>query len=106
MSRVVDRDFRVTKRQQMKKLSAQTGESLEKLMAKPLNQKDPNDLRDFPIEVNFVLSIWLGLTSTSQHARLRCCFWLVPLYVAALIGNGWTLQARTHIAGPLILQFV
>lgn len=52
MSRVVDRDFRITKRKQMKKRSEQTGESIEKLMATPFNQKDPNDLRDFPIEVS------------------------------------------------------
>ena len=64
MSRVVDRDFRVIKRQQMKKVSAQTGENLEKLMAKPLNQKDPNDLRDFPIEVRSAgLSACAGLKS-------------------------------------------
>ncbi|KAI0776582.1 MFS general substrate transporter [Trametes elegans] len=41
-----------------------------------------------------------------EYARLRLMPALVAVYVAACVGYGWALQARVHIACPLVLQFV
>lgn len=48
-----------------------------------------NDLLTFPIE----------------KARLHSIFPFLCIASAATIGYGWTLEARTHIAAPLVLQF-
>lgn len=49
-----------------------------------------NDIATFPIE----------------EARLRWVFLFLALTASATIGYGWTLQRRTHMAIPLIMQFV
>ncbi|KAI4262526.1 MAG: hypothetical protein L6R42_002304 [Xanthoria sp. 1 TBL-2021] len=49
-----------------------------------------DDLAKFPIE----------------KARLRSIWYFVSISTACTIGYGWTLQARTHLAAPLILQFI
>ena len=52
--------------------------------------KSSNEITEFPIE----------------EARLRSAFYFIILSAVATIGYGWTLQARTHIAGPIVMQFV
>ncbi len=49
-----------------------------------------DDLNDFPIEC----------------ARARGSYYLLVIYIAALAGYGWSVQARAHEAVPLILQYV
>lgn len=49
-----------------------------------------DDLNNFPIE----------------RARARGSYYLLAIYIAALAGYGWSVQARTHEAVPLILQYV
>ena len=49
-----------------------------------------DDLLDFPIE----------------RARARGSYYLLAIYIASLAGYGWSVQARTHEAVPLILQYV
>lgn len=49
-----------------------------------------DDLNDFPIE----------------RARARGSYYLLAIYIAALAGYGWSVQAHTHEAVPLILQYV
>ena len=49
-----------------------------------------DDLNNFPIE----------------RARARGSYYLLVIYIAALAGYGWSVQARTHEAVPLILQYV
>ena len=49
-----------------------------------------DDLHNFPIE----------------RARARGTYYLLAIYIAALAGYGWSVQARTHEAVPLILQYV
>ena len=49
-----------------------------------------DDLDDFPIE----------------RARARGSYYLLAIYTAALAGYGWSVQARTHEAVPLILQYM
>lgn len=49
-----------------------------------------DDLNDFPIE----------------RARARGSYYLLAIYIAALAGYGWSVQARAHEAVPLILQYV
>ena len=49
-----------------------------------------DDLHDFPIE----------------HARARGAYYLLAIYTASLAGYGWSVQAHTHEALPLILQYV
>lgn len=49
-----------------------------------------DDLAKFPIEA----------------ARLRSIGYYVSISTICIIGYGWTLQARTHLAAPLILQFI
>lgn len=49
-----------------------------------------DDLNDFPIE----------------RARARGSYYLLAIYIAALAGYGWSVQAHTHEAVPLILQCV
>lgn len=49
-----------------------------------------DDLNDFPIE----------------RARARRSYYLLFVYIAALAGYGWSVEARAHEAVPLILQYV
>ena len=49
-----------------------------------------DDLNNFPIE----------------RARARGSYYLLAIYMAALAGYGWSVEARTHEAVPLILQYV
>lgn len=49
-----------------------------------------DDLNNFPIE----------------RARARGSYYLLAVYIAALAGYGWSVQARTHESVPLILQYV
>ena len=51
--------------------------------------KSSNDITEFPIE----------------EARLHSVFYFIILSATATVGYGWTLQARTHIAGPIVMQF-
>ena len=48
-----------------------------------------DDLHNFPIE----------------RARARGSYYLLAIYIASLAGYGWSVQARTHEAVPLILQY-
>ena len=52
--------------------------------------KSSNEITEFPIE----------------EARLHSAFYFIILSAIATISYGWTLQARTHIAGPILMQFV
>lgn len=49
-----------------------------------------DDLNNFPIE----------------RARARGSYYLLGIYIAALAGYGWSVQAHTHESVPLILQYV
>ena len=49
-----------------------------------------DDLHDFPIE----------------RARARGSYYLLAIYITALAGYGWSIEARKHEAVPLILQYV
>lgn len=49
-----------------------------------------DDLNDFPIE----------------RARARGSYYLLAVYITALAGYGWSVEARAHEAVPLILQYV
>lgn len=49
-----------------------------------------DDLNNFPIE----------------RARARGSYYLLAVYIAALAGYGWSVEARAHEAVPLILQYV
>ena len=49
-----------------------------------------DDLHHFPIE----------------RARARGSYYLLAIYTASLAGYGWSVQARTHEAVPLILQYL
>ena len=49
-----------------------------------------DDMNNFPIE----------------RARARGSYYLLLVYIAALAGYGWSVQARAHEAVPLILQYV
>ena len=49
-----------------------------------------DDLNNFPIE----------------RARARGSYYLLAVYIAALAGYGWSVQARAHESVPLILQYV
>lgn len=49
-----------------------------------------DDLKGFPIE----------------SARARGSYYLLAIYITALAGYGWSVQARAHEAVPLILQYV
>ncbi|KAL9070353.1 MAG: hypothetical protein Q9161_004911 [Pseudevernia consocians] len=49
-----------------------------------------DDLTNFPIE----------------RARARGSYYLLAVYIAALAGYGWSVQARVHESVPLILQYV
>ena len=52
--------------------------------------KSSGKIPDFPIE----------------EARLHSVFYFVIISAIATVGYGWTLQARTHIAGPVVMQFI
>ena len=49
-----------------------------------------DDMNNFPID----------------RARARGSYYLLLVYIAALAGYGWSVQARAHEAVPLILQYV
>ena len=49
-----------------------------------------DDLNNFPIE----------------RARARGSYYILAIYIAALAGYGWSVQARAHVAVPLVLQYV
>lgn len=49
-----------------------------------------DDLNGFPVE----------------RARARGSYYLLAIYIAALAGYGWSVQARAHEAVPLVLQYV
>ncbi|PGH11174.1 hypothetical protein AJ79_05016 [Helicocarpus griseus UAMH5409] len=55
-----------------------------------IDTKSGDDLTGFPIEKARLKSIWYVLSATG----------------ACTIGYGWTLQTHTHIAVPLVLQFI
>ena len=52
--------------------------------------KASNDISKFPIE----------------QARLRSIFPILVLNAIATSGYGWSLSAKTHVAAPLVMQFV
>ena len=52
--------------------------------------KSSNEISEFPIE----------------EARLHSAFYFIIISAIATIGYGWTLQARTHVAAPIVMQFV
>ncbi|KAL6716027.1 hypothetical protein ACLMJK_006989 [Lecanora helva] len=56
----------------------------------PLTKNRYQDLTDFPIE----------------RARLEVAMPLLYLAVVSLIGYGWVLNARTNLAGPLVMLFL
>lgn len=41
-----------------------------------------------------------------ERARARGSYYLLLVYIAALAGYGWSVQARAHEAVPLVLQYV
>ena len=41
-----------------------------------------------------------------EKARLRSAFIYTAIFIAAVFGYGWSIQARLHLAVPLILQFI
>ncbi|KAL8785849.1 MAG: hypothetical protein Q9195_008473 [Heterodermia aff. obscurata] len=41
-----------------------------------------------------------------ERARLRSIWYFIAISTACTIGYGWTLQSTTHVAVPLILQFL
>lgn len=41
-----------------------------------------------------------------EYARLRTVPLYVVVYAAVLVGYGWSIQQKVHIACPLILQFI
>ena len=49
-----------------------------------------DDLAEFPIE----------------RARSRGCRYLLVLSLTVMVGYGWVIACRTHVAVPLVLQFV
>ncbi|KAI1329479.1 putative MFS transporter [Xylariaceae sp. FL0255] len=55
-----------------------------------INRISGDDLAGFPIE----------------RARLRSCKYSILVCAPLIIGYGWTLQVKTNMAAPLILQFL
>ena len=55
----------------------------------PISKSD-NDVSHFPIE----------------SARLRSIFVFILLNAIATVGYGWTLQTKTHLSAPIVMQFV
>ncbi|KAI9781779.1 MAG: hypothetical protein M1839_005772 [Geoglossum umbratile] len=55
-----------------------------------INRKSGDDLARYPIE----------------KARLRSTSIFIAINVATVVGYGWALKARNHIAVPLVLQFI
>ncbi|KAK3941411.1 MFS general substrate transporter [Diplogelasinospora grovesii] len=41
-----------------------------------------------------------------EHARLRTCKYFIVLCAPLIVGYGWALQVKAHIAVPLVLQFL
>ena len=41
-----------------------------------------------------------------EFTRLQSQYVCIPAFVLSCIGYGWCIQAKTHIAGPLVLQFI
>lgn len=52
--------------------------------------KSTNEITDFPIE----------------EVRLHSVFYFITISTIATVAYGWTLQARTHIAAPIVMQFI
>ncbi|KAL9033781.1 MAG: hypothetical protein Q9214_007346, partial [Letrouitia sp. 1 TL-2023] len=52
--------------------------------------KSTNEITNFPIE----------------EARLHSVFYFITISTIATVGYGWTLQARTHIAAPIVMQSI
>ena len=78
--KLIDHDFRVA----AQSLHLRQGDVID------INTRSPNDLLAFPIE----------------KARLRSIFLFVPTASIATVGYGWSIHAHSHIAIPLVLQFL
>jgi len=76
--KLLDRDYRRIKA----KMDANRGQDSEKQASK--------DDDDFPIEL----------------ARLRSMPVYLSIYIVTVVGYGWSLRRDTHIAVPIILQFI
>ncbi|KAJ5679289.1 hypothetical protein N7462_007533 [Penicillium macrosclerotiorum] len=61
-----------------------------RILGFPVDRKKGDDLSNFPIE----------------RTRLQCFFPVMAVGIAAFIPYGWTLQSRTSLAAPLVLQFI
>ncbi|KAH0538684.1 hypothetical protein FGG08_004759 [Glutinoglossum americanum] len=46
-----------------------------------------------------------GSTPVREKARLRSIFYPLVVAVAAIVGYGWSIEAKAHVSVPLILQF-
>jgi Mg/Co/Ni transporter MgtE len=79
--RLLNRDFQIVLRQQRQEQTSQEDST---------RKKDVNDLSGFPIE----------------RARLRSLWVYVLVFSAALVGYGWSLEQKAHLAVPLIMQFI
>ncbi|KAJ0109458.1 chloramphenicol resistance protein [Diaporthe amygdali] len=55
-----------------------------------INKKKGDDLSSFPIE----------------KARLRSIWYFMGLLIMCTVGYGWSIQAKTNMAVPLVLQFL
>ncbi|KAI4114172.1 MAG: hypothetical protein LQ345_005005 [Seirophora villosa] len=55
-----------------------------------IDKTNGDDLTRFPIE----------------KARLRSIWYYVTVSITCTVGYGWTLETRTHLAAPLVLQFI
>ncbi|KAL8940269.1 MAG: hypothetical protein Q9211_002367 [Gyalolechia sp. 1 TL-2023] len=67
------------------------------------------DYRKTAAEVGFIVDRTKGDDLTKfpiEMARLRSIGYYVFISTLCIIGYGWTLQAQTHLAAPLTLQFV
>ncbi|KIJ53662.1 hypothetical protein M422DRAFT_201886 [Sphaerobolus stellatus SS14] len=82
--RFLDWDFRRIKRKIAEKKRKEKNEKADEEM------QAGRERADFPFE----------------YARLRTVPVSVGIYVLAIIGYGWAIQAKVHISGPLILQFI
>ncbi|KAF8481438.1 major facilitator superfamily domain-containing protein [Gautieria morchelliformis] len=62
----------------------------------PASEKGRVDLHDGKLDAGFPI----------EYARLRLVPVFVALFVTSMIGYGWALQRRVHMACPLVLQFL
>ncbi|KAK7438624.1 hypothetical protein VKT23_017957 [Stygiomarasmius scandens] len=84
--RLLDWEWRnVSEAYRAKKASEKGGEAMAEV-----DIKKARDDPDFPIE----------------YARLRAIPYIMIFFVASVIGYGWCIQAVTHIAASLIMQFI